>query len=198
MGDRGLEPRTSALSGRKHPSTKRPLIRPIVLAADGIDVMQPPCIAVEIRDREESEFSLGEVETMKENREAQVALVVAAHAGSLPRQCSDRTFAVSRRRRLIAIVLDFDSTESEVVLAAAYDLAAAMAIEVVRRSRDGDWEAVARKVDEIEEAVEGIVEARSAFGQIERKAHDAGTIADKRHALLVRLLADLRAVVQTQ
>ena len=84
------------------------------------------------------------------------------------------------------------------VLAAAYHLASAMAIEAVRPSRDGDWDAVARKVDEIEQAVEGILEARAALGQIERKAHDAGTTADKQHALLVRLLSDLRAVVQSQ
>jgi hypothetical protein len=170
----------------------------IVVAADGIDVSTQPCVAVEIRDREESEFSLADVEMMVQNREAQVAVVVAAHPGSLPRQYADRSFAVSRRRRLITLVLDPDSTESEVVLAAAYHLASALAIESVRRSSDGDWDAVARKVDEIEQAVEGIVEARTALGQIERKAHDAGTNADKRHALVVRLVAELRAVVQTQ
>jgi hypothetical protein len=170
----------------------------IFVAAEGVEVTEPPCVAVEIRDREESEFSLADVETMKENREAQVALVVAAHLGSLPRQCSDRGFAVSRRKRLVTVMLDPDSTESVMVLSAAYDLAAAMAVESVRQSRDGDWDAVARKADEIEAAVEGIVEARTALGQIEKKARDAGTTADKRYALLVRLLADLRAVVQSQ
>jgi hypothetical protein len=170
----------------------------IVVSADGIDVTEAPCIAVEIRDREESEFSISDVEMMVRNREAQVAIVVAAHAGSLPRQYADRSFAVSRPKRLITVVLDPDSVESEIVLAAAYNLATALAIDVVRCSRDGDWDAVARKVDEIELAAEGIVEARTALGQIERKAHDAGSNADKRHTLLVRLLSELRAVVQTQ
>ncbi|HWX09204.1 MAG TPA: hypothetical protein VNY33_04435, partial [Gaiellaceae bacterium] len=170
----------------------------VVVSTDGMEVTAAPCVAVEIRDREESEFSLTDVETMVQNREAQVALVVAAHSGSLPRQYADRSFAISRRKRLITVVLDPESTESEMVLAAAYHLASALAIDVVRRSRAGDWDAVARKVDEIELAVEGIVEARTALGQIERKAHDAGTHADRRHTLLVRLLSELRAVVQTQ
>jgi hypothetical protein len=170
----------------------------ILVSADATDVTAPPCIAVEIRDREESEFSLADVETMVRNRDAEVAVVIAAHPGSLPRQYADRSFCVSRRKRLITLVLGPESTESEVVLAAAYHLASALAIEVVRRSRDGDWDAVARKVDEIEQAVEGIVEARTALGQIERKAHDAGAAADKRHALLVRLVAELVAVVRTQ
>jgi len=170
----------------------------IVIAADGVDVSAPPCIAVEIRDREDSEFSLAAVETMVENRGAQVAIVVAAHPGSLPRQYADRSFSVSRRKRLIAVVLDPESAEAEVVLAAAYHLAGALAIEAVRRSHDGDWDAVARTVDEIEHALDGIVEARTAFGQIERKAHDAGGAFDKRHALVVRLLADLRALVQSR
>jgi len=57
---------------------------------------------------------------------------------------------------------------------------------------------VARKVEEIEQAAEGITDARTALGQIGRKARDAGGAADKRHALLVRLVAELGAVVQTQ
>jgi hypothetical protein len=169
----------------------------IVVCADGLEVTAPPCIAVEIRDREESEFSLADAEMMMQNREAQVAVVVAAHEGSLPRQYTDRSFAVSRRKRLITVLVDPDSPGSGVVLAATYHLAGALAIEAVRRSRDGDWDAVVHKADEIEDAVEGIVEARTALGQIERKAHDAGANADKRHALLIRLLSELRAVVQT-
>lgn len=170
----------------------------IVVCTDGMDVTAPPCIAVEIRDREESEYSLADVETMVQNREAQVAVIVAAHPGSLPKQYADRSFSVSRRKRLITIVLDPNAAEAEIVLAAAYHLASALAIEAVRRSRDGDWDAVARKIDEIEQAAEGIVDARAALGQIERKAHDAGTSADKGHVLLVRLLSELRAAAQTQ
>jgi hypothetical protein len=170
----------------------------IVLVADGIDVTEAPCFAVEIRDREEGEFSLIDIDTMVQNRGAQVALVVAAHPGSLPRQYADRSFAISRPKRLITVVVDPDASGSEVVLAAAYHLAGVMAIEVVRRSRDGDWDVVARKVDDIQIAVEGIVKAREALGNIERRAHEAGSKADASHALLMRLLSELRAVVQTQ
>jgi hypothetical protein len=170
----------------------------IVLATDGIDVTAPPCVAVEIRDREESEFTLDDIAMMVENREAHVAVVVAAHGGSLPKQYEDRSFSVSRRRRLITLVLDPDSSDAEVVLAAAYHLAAILAIDSVRQSRAGDWDLVAQKVESIEQAVEGMTEARTALGHIERKAHDAGAAADKRHAYLVRLVADLSAVVRTQ
>ena len=170
----------------------------VVVAAEGVEVAAPPRIAVEIRDREESEFSLSDVQMMIENREAHAAVVVAAHSGSLPRQYGDRSFAISRRKRLVTVVVDSDTTGADVLLAAAYELASAMAIETVRRSRDGDWDAAARKVNEIEQAVEGIAEARTALGQIERKAHDAGSSADKRHAMVIRLLSELRAVVQTQ
>jgi hypothetical protein len=168
------------------------------VATDGIDVTAPPCVAVEIRDREESEFTLDHVATMVENREAQVAMVVAAHSGSLPKEYADRTFSVSRRKRLITLVLDPESGDAEVVLAAAYHLAAILAVDAVRHSRAGDWDLVGQKVEAIEQAVEGMTEARTALGQIERKAHDAGAAADKRHAYLVRLVADLSAVVQTQ
>jgi hypothetical protein len=170
----------------------------ILVASDGIDVAAPPCVAVEIRDREDGEFSLADVSTMLQNREAQVAVVVAAHLGSLPRQYADRPFAVSRPKRLITLVLDPESGESSVVLAAVYHLASALAIEVVRRSPNGDWDAVARKVEEIEHAVEGIVTVRTAIGQIERKARETGTSVDGVYALLMRLLSDLRAVVHTQ
>ena len=102
--------------------------------------------------------------------------MVAAHRGSLPKQCSDRSFAVSRRRRLVTVVIDPESPDSEVLLAAAYDVASALAIESVRRSRDGDWDEVARRIEAIEQAVEGTAEARVAFGSIEKKAHDAGAV----------------------
>jgi hypothetical protein len=170
----------------------------IVLAAEGIEVTEAPCIAVEIRDREDSEFTLDHVETMMTNRDAHVGVVVAAHQGSMPKQCSDRSFAVSRRKRLVTVVIDPDSTESEVLLAAAYDVAAALAIESVRRSRDGDWDEVARRVEAVEQAVEGVIEARAAFDSIEKKAHDGSAAAAKRQALLVRLVAELAAVVRAQ
>jgi hypothetical protein len=170
----------------------------IVIAAEGVEVTEPPCVAVEIRDREQSEFSLADVEMMKKNREAHAAVIVAAHAGSLPGQYRDRPFARSSRKRLITVVLDPNSADSEALLAAAYDLACVAAIEAVRRSRDGDWDAVARKADEIEQAVSSMVEARNALSLIERKARDAGLNADKGYAQIVRLLSDLRAVVQTQ
>jgi hypothetical protein len=170
----------------------------IVLAAEGIEVTEAPCIAVEIRDREDSEFTLDHVETMMTNRDAHVGVVVAAHQGSMPKQCSDRSFAVSRRKRLVTVVVDPDSTESEVLLAAAYDVAAALAIESVRRSRDGDWDEVARRVEAVEQAVEGVIEARAAFDSIEKKAHDGSAAAAKRQALLVRLVAELAAVVRAQ
>jgi hypothetical protein len=170
----------------------------ILVAANGVEVTAPPCVAVEIRDREESEFRLADLDAMIDNREAQVALVVAAHAGSLPRQYSDRSFTISRPKRLITLVLDPDCPVSEVVLAATYDLASALAIDSVRCSRAGDWEAAAHKVDEIELAIEAIVDARTAFSQIEKKAHDAGTDADGKHVLLVRRLAELRALLQME
>jgi hypothetical protein len=170
----------------------------MVLAAEGIDVTGPPCIAVEIRDREESEFTLADVEMMMVNRAAHVGVVVAAHRGSLPKQCGDRSFAVSRRKRLVTVVIDPESPDSEVLLAAAYDVASALAIESVRRSREGDWDEVARRVDAVEQAVEGIAEARAAFDSIEKKAHDGSVAAGKRHALVVRLVAELAAVVKTQ
>ena len=54
---------------------------------------------------------------------------------------------------------------------------------------------MAQKVDEIEEVVDNITDTRTALSQIERKAHDAGAAADKRYALLVRLVAELRALM---
>jgi hypothetical protein len=133
-----------------------------------------------------------------ERRAAHVGVIVAAHTGSLPKQCGDRSFAVLRRKRLVPVVIDPESTESEVLLAAAYDVASALAIESVRRSRDGDWDEVARRVDAVEQAIEGVSEARVAFDSIEKKAHEGSAAAAKRHALLVRLVAELTAVVRTQ
>jgi hypothetical protein len=40
-----------------------------------------------------------------------------------------------------------------------------------------------------------ITEGRTALGQIEKKAHDAGAAVDKRHPLLIRLVAELRALM---
>jgi hypothetical protein len=170
----------------------------MVLAAEGIQVTAPPCVAVEIRDREDSEFTLADVEMMMTNRGAHVGVVVAAHTGSLPKQCGDRSFAVARRKRLVTVVIDPESTDSEVLLAAAYDVASALAIESVRRSREGHWDEVARRVEAVEQAVEGIADARVAFDSIEKKAHDGGVAVGKRHALLVRLVAELAAVVKAQ
>jgi hypothetical protein len=62
-------------------------------------VTTPPCVAMEIRDREDSEFSLADVEMMVENREARAAVVIAAHRGSLPKQYADRSFAISYPKR---------------------------------------------------------------------------------------------------
>ncbi len=170
----------------------------ILPAVPGVNVVAAPCIAVEIRDREESEFSLSDVEMMMRNREANAAMVIAAHAGSLPKQYSGQSFALSWQKRLITVVLNPDSPDAEVVLAAAYNLGCILAIESVRQSHEGDWEEVARKVASIEEAVEGLHETRTALGQIEKKAHDAGVTADKRHGSLVRLVAELAAIVSGQ
>ena len=157
-----------------------------------------PCIAVEIRDREESEFSLPKIEMMRRNREAQVAVVIAAHAGSLPKQYAGQAFAISWPKRLITLVLDPASPDAEVVLAAAYNLACVLAIESVRHSREGDWDGVGRIADSIEQVIAGMAEDQSAFTQIERKAHDAGTKVSKRHSELVRLIADLASIIRAQ
>lgn len=167
----------------------------ILVACDGLDVIAPPCVAVEIRDREDNEFSLADVEMMIENREAQAAVVIAAHPGSLPKQYADRGFAVSYPKRLITLVLSPESPEAEVVLAAAYHLACVLAVGAVRQSRDGDWETVARKVEAIEHLVGSLTEDQAAFGHIERKAHDAAAKSSKRHAHLVRLIAELVALL---
>jgi coenzyme F420-reducing hydrogenase beta subunit len=111
---------------------------------------------------------------------------------------SARSFAVLRRKRLVTLVIAPESTDSEVPLAAAYDVASALAIESVRHLRDGDWDEVARRVEAVEQAVEGIVEARAAFDSIEKRAHDGAAASAKRHALLVRLVAELAAVVRVQ
>jgi hypothetical protein len=65
----------------------------VVIATDGVEVTAPPVIAIEIRDREDSEFTLDDVATMVQNREAQAGMVIAAHSGSLPRQYADRPLA---------------------------------------------------------------------------------------------------------
>jgi hypothetical protein len=167
----------------------------ILVACEGVEVTAPPCVAVEIRDAEEKEFSISDIEMMVENREAQAAVVIAAHSGSLPRQYADRSFAVSYPKRLVTVLLSPESPDAEVVLAAAYHLACVLALAAVRQSRDGDWEAVARKVEAIEQLVEGLTDDQAAFGQIERKAHDAAGNSAKRHAQLVRLLAELTALL---
>ena len=89
-------------------------------------------------------------------------------------------------------------SRASALLAAAYDVASALAIECVRRSRDGDWDEVARRVEGIEHAVEGAVEARTAFDHIEEKAQEGSGAAAKRHALLVRLVVELASVVNAQ
>jgi hypothetical protein len=167
----------------------------ILVACEGVEVTAPPCVAVEIRDAEEKEFSISAIEMMVENREAQAAVVIAAHSGSLPRQYADRSFAVSYPKRLVTVLLSPESPDAEVVLAAAYHLACVLALAAVRQSRDGDWEAVARKVEAIEQLIEALTDDQAAFGQIERKAHEAAGHSAKRHAHLVRLLAELTALL---
>jgi hypothetical protein len=164
----------------------------------GVEVVSAPCIAVEIRDRKENEFSFGDVETMMRNREAQAAMVIAAHAGSLPRQYAGQSFSVSWQKRLVTVVLDEDSPDADVVLAAAYNLACVLAVESVRRARDGDWELVARKAEAIEIAVAGMQADQAVLSQIERKAHEGLTKASNRHADLARLIADLLAIARAQ
>jgi hypothetical protein len=194
---RGDDVEDTANKGGKIPNCKKGDTR-ILPVAPGVDVIAPPCIAVEIRDREENEFSLSDIEMMMRNREAQAAVVIAAHAGSLPKQYAGQSFAVSWQKRLITVVLDAESPDAEVVLAAAYNLACVLAIESVRHSHDGDWEAIARKAKAIEEAISGMTEDQALFGLIERKAHDGLTKSSKRHLLLVRLIADLVALARNQ
>ena len=156
----------------------------VVLAAEGVkEVTEPPCLAFEIRDREDSEFSLSDSAMMMANRGAHVGVAfIAAHVGSLPKQCGDRSFAVSRRKRLVTVVINPESADSEALLAATYDVASALAIECVRRSREGDWDEVARRIEVIEHAAEGVIEARTTFDHIEKKAHEGSAAAAKRHA----------------
>jgi hypothetical protein len=141
---RGDDVEDTANKVGKVPNCKKGDTR-ILPATPGVDVMATPCIAVEIRDREESDFSLVDFEMMMRNREAQAAVVIASHAGSLPKQYAGQSFAVSWQKRLITLVLEPESPDAAVVLAAAYNLACVLAVEAVRQSRDGDWEAVARK-----------------------------------------------------
>lgn len=167
----------------------------ILVACEGLEVTAPPCVAVEIRDREDNEFSLTDVEMMVENREAQAAVVIAAHSGSLPKQYADRPFAISYPKRLITLVLNPESSEAEVVLTAAYHLACTLALGAVRQARDGDWDAVARKAEAIEDLVEGMTEDHGAFSHIERKAHDPAVKSSKRYARLVHLITELIAML---
>jgi hypothetical protein len=192
---RGDDVEDTANKVGKVPNCKKGDTR-ILPAAPGVDVVAAPCIAVEIRDREENEFSLGDVETMMRNREAQAAIIVAAHAGSLPKQYAGQLFAVSWQKRLITVVLDPESPDAEVVLAAAYNLACVLAIDAVRHSHDGDWEAVARKAEAVEAVICEMTEDQTLLSHIERKAHDGMTKSSKRHALLVRLIADLLAIAR--
>jgi hypothetical protein len=194
---RGDDVEDTANKVGKVPNCKKGDTR-ILPMTPGVSVIAPPCIAVEIRDREENEFSLADVETMMRNREAQAAVVVAAHPGSLPKQYAKQSFTVSWGKRLITVVLDQESPDAEVVLAAAYNLACVFAVEAVRQSAGTDWEAVVHKAEEIEAVISDMVEDQALFGQIERKAQDGATKISKRHARLVRLVADLLAVARGQ
>lgn len=194
---RGDDVEDTANKVGKIPNCKKGDTR-ILPTAPGVDVVEDPCIAIEIRDREEDEFSLVDVEMMMRNREGHAAMVIAAHAGSLPKQYAGQSFSVSWQKRLITVVLDAESPDAEVVLAAAYNLACVLAIESVRRSRDGDWEAIARKAETIEAVISGMEDDQALLSQIERKAHEGLTKASKRHAELVRLIADLLAIARAQ
>jgi hypothetical protein len=195
---RGDDVEDTANKAGRIPNCKKGDTR-ILPTAPGVEVFAAPCIAVEIRDREEKEFSLADVEMMMRNREAHAAMVIAAHSGSLPKQYAARSFSVSWQKRLITVVLDADSPDAEVVLAAAYHLACVLAVESVRHSRgDGDWEAIARKAEAIATAIAGMADDQAVFSQIERKAHEGLTRSAKRHATLVRLIADLVAIARTQ
>jgi hypothetical protein len=194
---RGDDVEDTANKVGKIPNCKKGDTR-ILPAAPGVEVIAQPCIAVEVRDREENEFGLADIEMMMRNREAQAAMVIAAHAGSLPKQYAGQAFSVSWPKRLITVVLDAESPDAEVVLAAAYNLACVLAVESVRHSRDGDWEAVARKAEAIETAIMGMAEDHALLSEIERKAHKGLTAASKRHADLVRLIADLLAIARAQ
>jgi hypothetical protein len=170
----------------------------ILPATPGVDVTATPCVAVEIRDREDDEFSLADVETMMRNREAQSAVIVAAHAGSFPKQYAGCPFAISWQKRLIMVVLDPGSPDAEVVLAAVYYLACVLAIEAVRQTTGADWEGVVRTSEAIEDVISGMTEDHALLGHIERKAHEGATKVSKRHAQLVRLMADLLAIARGQ
>ena len=61
-----------------------------------------------------------------------------------------------------------------------------------------DWEAIVRKAEAVEAAIADMMEEQALFSHIERKAHDGLTKSSKRHALLVRLIADLLAVAPGQ
>jgi hypothetical protein len=170
----------------------------ILVAHDGTEVIAPPCIAVEIRDRKDDEFSLDHLRTMLRNREAQVGMVIASQPAALPRQYASQPFAISRPKRLVTIALPNDLPGCEVVLAAAYSLAAYMALDAVRKTHDGDWAEVARIADAMQNVIEGMVEDQTAFNTIEKKARDASQRATRRHGELIRLITDLGGIVRGQ
>ena len=170
----------------------------VLLAHDGMDVVAPPCVAVEIRDRKGDEFSLDDFQTMLRNREAQVGMVIASQPAALPRQYASQPFAISRPKRLITLALPDDLPGCQVVLAAAYSLAAFMALDTVRKTHDGDWSEVARIADAMQNVIEGMVEDQTAFNTIEKKAHDASQRSSRRHGELVRLITDLGGIIRSQ
>jgi hypothetical protein len=170
----------------------------ILLAHDGLEVVAPPCIAVEIRDRKGDEFNLDHLQKMLRNREAQVGMVIASQPGSLPRQYATQPFAISRPKRLITLALPDDLPGCEVVLAATYSLAAYMALDAVRKTHNGDWAEVARIADAMQAVIEGMVEDQTAFNTIEKKAHDAAQKSSRRHGELVRLITDLGSIIRGQ
>jgi hypothetical protein len=196
-GLRGDDVEDTADKVGKVPNCKKGDTR-ILLAHDGAEVIAPPCVAIEIRDRKGDEFTLDHLQTMLRNREAQVGLIIASQPGSLPRQYASQPFAISRPKRLITLTLPDDLPGCEVILAAAYSLAAYMALDAVRKTHDGDWAAVARIADAMQNVIEGMVEDQTAFNTIEKKAHDASQKASRRHSELVRLISDLGGIIRAQ
>jgi hypothetical protein len=170
----------------------------ILPAHDGVEVVAPPCIAVEIRDRKDDEFTVEHIQTMLRNREAQVGMVIASQSSALPRQYASQPFAISRPKRLITLALPDDLPGGEIVLAATYGLAAYMALDAVRKTHDGDWAEVARIADAMQNVIESMVEDQTAFDSIEKKARHASARASRRHGELVRLITDLGGIIRSQ
>jgi hypothetical protein len=125
-------------------------------------------------------------------------MVIASQSGALPRQYASQPFAISRPKRLITLALPDDFPGCEIVLAATYGLAAYMALDVVRKTHDGDWAEVARIAEAMQNVIAGMVEDQTAFTAIEKKAHDASAKASRRHAELVRLITDLGGIIRGQ